>query len=121
MARQGQVMAGMGRKESGMGPAVAWRTYLGEDFLKARVHAFFVQLVAVERQALDELLHRAFRLEWKQRQAECDVAPLPRVLGEAEALAKLLDDALCLFFLCFIFIYLLVTRGMMRNRHSPFR
>lgn len=86
-----------------MGPAVAWRTYLDEDFLKARVHAFFVQLVSVERQALDELLHRAFRLERKQRQAERDVAPLPRVIGEAEALAELLDDALCLFFLCFCF------------------
>lgn len=64
-----------------------------------------MQLVAIERQALDELLHRAFRLERKQRQAERDVAPLPRVLGEAEALAELLDDALCLFFLFLIFFW----------------
>jgi len=77
--------------------------YLDEDLLEARIHAFFVQLVAVERQALDELLDRALRLERKQRQTERNVAPLPRVLAEPEALAKLLDDALRLLFLWFIY------------------
>ena len=75
--------------------------YLDEDLLEARIHAFFVQLVAVERQALDELLDRALRLERKQRQTERNVAPLPRVLAEPEALAELLDDALRLLFLWF--------------------
>jgi hypothetical protein len=75
--------------------------YLDEDFLEARIHAFLVQLVAVERHALDEFLHRALRLERKERQAERDVAPLARVLRKPEALAELFDDALCLFFLFF--------------------
>jgi hypothetical protein len=72
---------------------------LGEDLLEARVHAFLVQFVAVERQAFDEFLHRALRFERKQGQAERDVAPLPRVFGQAEALAELFDDALRLLFL----------------------
>ena len=74
-------------------------TCLGEDFLEARVHAFLVQFVAVERQALNEFLRRALRFERKQGQAERNVAPLPRVFGEAEALAELFDDALRLLFL----------------------
>ena len=73
--------------------------YLDEDLLEARIHALFVQLVAVQRQALDELLHRALRFKRKQRQAERNVAPLTRVLREAEALTELVDNAFCLFFL----------------------
>jgi hypothetical protein len=86
--------------------------YLDEDFLEARVHAFLVQLVAVERQALDKLFHRALRFERKERQAERDVAPLPRVLGEAEALAELLDDALRLFFLFFMLFFRVRVSGV---------
>jgi len=78
---------------------------LGEDFLEARVHAFLVQFVAVERQALNEFLRRALRLERKQRQAERDVAPLPRVFGQAEALAELFDDALRLLFLFHYYMF----------------
>jgi hypothetical protein len=77
------------------------KRYLDEDFLEARIHAFLVQLIAVERHALDEFLHRALRFERKERQAERDVAPLARVLREPEALAELFDDALCLLFLFF--------------------
>ena len=33
--------------------------YLDEDLLETRIDALLVQLVAVERQALDELLHGA--------------------------------------------------------------
>jgi hypothetical protein len=41
--------------------------YLDEDFLETRINDLLVQFVAVERQALHELLHRALRLEREQR------------------------------------------------------
>ena len=67
--------------------------------MEAGVDALFVQLVAVEGQALDELLHRALGLEWQKRQTERNVAPLARVLAEPEALTELLDDTFRLLFL----------------------
>jgi hypothetical protein len=87
--------------ESKGGGPQKWRAlfYLDEDFLKTRIDAVLVQLVAVKGQALDELLHRALRFERKERQAERNVAPLARVLRQSEALAELFDDALRLFFL----------------------
>jgi len=74
-------------------------THLDEDLLEARVDALFVQFVAIERQALDELLHGPLRFEREERETERDVAPLARVFAEPETLAKLLDDALGLLFL----------------------
>ena len=41
--------------------------YLDEDFLETRINDLLMQFVAVERQALHELLHRALRLEREQR------------------------------------------------------
>jgi hypothetical protein len=58
-----------------------------------------VQLIAVELQAFDELFDRSLRLEWEERQAECDVAPLTGILRKSETLAELLNNIFCLFFL----------------------
>ena len=75
------------------------RTSFPEDFLKPREHGRFVQLIAVELESFYELLHGPFRFERQKRQAERDVPPLTRVIGKMEALTKLLDDILGLFFL----------------------
>lgn len=58
-----------------------------------------MELVTVELETLDELLHRPFRLERQQRQAVRDIPPLSRLFRESEPLAELLDDILCLFLL----------------------
>lgn len=75
------------------------RARLGEDLLEARVHGLLVQLVAVELEALDELLDGPLRLERQQREAERDVAPLARLVRQPEPLAQLLDDVLRLLLL----------------------
>lgn len=75
------------------------RARLGEDLLEARVHGLLVQLVAVELEALDELLDGALGLEGEEGETERDVAPLARVVGESETLAELLHDVLGLFLL----------------------
>lgn len=58
-----------------------------------------MQLVAVELESLDKLLHGPFRLEGEKREAECNVSPLAGVVDEEEALAELLDDVLRLLLL----------------------
>ena len=74
-------------------------THFREDLLEARVHDLFVELVAVELQALDQPLHGLLRLEGEEAEAERDVPPLPRVVREPEALAELLHDVLRLLLL----------------------
>lgn len=58
-----------------------------------------MQLVAVVLQPVDEFFDGAFRLEGEEGQAVRDVAPLARVVGQAEPLAEFLDDVFGLFFL----------------------
>ena len=67
--------------------------------MEAHVDALFVQLIAIELEALDELLDGPVGLEGEEREAERDVAPLPRVLGETEPLAEFLDNVLGLLLL----------------------
>lgn len=74
-------------------------THFVEDLLEASKDNRFMQLVAVELEPFDEFLYRALRLEGQEGQAEGDVSPLAGILRKPEALAQLLDDILCLFFL----------------------
>ena len=74
-------------------------THLLQDLGEEPEDLRFVQLVAVELEPLDELLDGALGLEGEQGETEGDVAPLAGVFGEAEPLAELLDDVLCLLLL----------------------
>jgi hypothetical protein len=58
-----------------------------------------VELILVERQALDQFLDGTFRLERQQGEAIRNVSPLPWIFSQSESLAEFLDDVLRLLFL----------------------
>ena len=69
---------------------------LGEDLGEALVHLRLVQLILVERKAVHELLDGPLRAVGQERKTKGNVAPLPLLGGEPEALAQLLDHILSL-------------------------
>lgn len=73
--------------------------HLGENLSEQSEHSLLVKFISVILEALDEFLDRTFRLERKKRQAICNIAPLPRIFGQSESLAKFVHDVLCLFLL----------------------
>ena len=85
--------------------------HLGKNILESQVYLLFTQLVAIILEPLDKLLDRAVGLEGEEREAERDVAPLPRVLGETEPLAEFLDNVLGL-------LLLLVKTTLARAQHQ---
>jgi hypothetical protein len=62
-------------------PPVKATPYLGQNFVETLKDRLFVKFVAIELQTFNEFLHRAVRLERKQRQTKRNVSPLSRVLG----------------------------------------
>lgn len=75
------------------------RPCFGKNFLEAHEDLFFMELVAVELEPIDELLDRSFGLEGQQRQAIGYVAPLTWIFRKTETLTELLNNILCLFLL----------------------
>jgi hypothetical protein len=54
--------------------------HLCENLRKPREDCLFMKLITVELEPLDEFLDGTFGLERKQREAEGNISPLPRII-----------------------------------------